>query len=811
MAGHDVRGQDMPVIRNRADFDASSGNLLERMVFNYRPLVVLVCALVTVWFAVQALGLAMTASFDKVIPRNHPYIQNYLTHQQELPALGNTLRIVVENRKGTIYDADYLRDLATINDTLFLTPGVDRTWMKSLYTPIVRWREVTEVGLDGGAVMPADFNGSPESMDTLRANIARAGLVGSLISNDLKSSMIVVPLIERDPNTGEQLDYHAFSRQLEEKIRSLESEDTGVYIVGFAKLVGDLIDGVLAVMNYFAVATAIAAVLIYLYSRCVRSTIVVLVCSIVAVIWQLGIIHALGYALDPYSVLVPFLVFAIGVSHGAQKMNGIMRDIGQGTHKYVAARYTFRRLFLAGFTALLADVVGFAVLIIIDIPVIQDLAITASIGVGVLIFTNLLLLPVLLSFSGVDRRASDHALKIEANPDRGMFAAMGRMLDPFTTRTWALPTIVLSAMLFAGGLFVAQDLKIGDLDNGAPELRPESRYNQDNAFITANYNLSNDQFAVIIKTPPDRCGDYQSLQDMDRLEAELRQLPGVLRVESLASTTRQFTASVFEGAPKWQTISRDQSITNSVVGSALIADSSVANRACSIVPLIVYLTDHKADTLSVVLERVESFAATYNREEIQFLPAAGSAGIEAVTNVVVGEASRLMLLYVYAAVIALCFITFRSWRAVVVAVVPLIITSILCEALMVWLGMGMKVATLPVVALGVGIGVDYAIYLLSVQLALQRSGLNLRDAYRQAVRFTGKVVALIGVTLAAGVITWAWSPIKFQADMGILLTFMFLWNMIGALVMIPALSVVLLRRKDEGEEFAPTKVGVTPA
>ncbi len=152
-----------------------------------------------------------------------------------------------------------------------------------------------------------------------------------------------------------------------------------------------------------------------------------------------------------------------------------------------------------------------------------------------------------------------------------------------------------------------------------------------------------------------------------------------------------------------------------------------------------------------------------------------------------------MLLLVYAAVAVLCLITFRSWRAAVVAMVPLIITSILCEALMVWLGIGVKVATLPVVALGVGIGVDYALYLLSVQLAQLRAGMSLAEAYGRTLRFTGKVVVLVGVTLAAGVITWALSPIKFQADMGILLAFMFLWNMVGAVVLIPALSHVLLR------------------
>ena len=209
-------------------------------------------------------------------------------------------------------------------------------------------------------------------------------------------------------------------------------------------------------------------------------------------------------------------------------------------------------------------------------------------------------------------------------------------------------------------------------------------------------------------------------------------------------------------------------------------------------PVIAYLSDHRAATLDRVIDASARFAADHSVPERQFLLAAGSAGIEAATNIVVRKAWREMLAYVYLAVVALCFLTFRSWRAVLVAVVPLVITSILCEVLMVALGIGVKVATLPVIALGVGIGVDYALYLLSVQLAQQRAGASLASAYRRALHFTGRVVALVGVTLAAGVVIWAWSPIKFQADMGILLTFMFLLNMVGALVLIPALSHFLL-------------------
>jgi predicted RND superfamily exporter protein len=151
-----------------------------------------------------------------------------------------------------------------------------------------------------------------------------------------------------------------------------------------------------------------------------------------------------------------------------------------------------------------------------------------------------------------------------------------------------------------------------------------------------------------------------------------------------------------------------------------------------------------------------------------------------------------MLYLVYFAVITFCFITFRSWRAVLCAVIPLILTSILAQALMVCLGIGIKVATLPVIALGVGIGVDYALYVLSITLRQLRAGETLSQAYHATLLFTGKVVLLTGFTLAAGVVTWAFAPIKFQADMGLLLAFMFLLNMLGALILLPSLAYFLL-------------------
>ncbi|MEN5227339.1 MULTISPECIES: efflux RND transporter permease subunit [Pseudomonas] len=791
-----TRQDTLPVIRNLDDFDPRSGNCLERLVFNHRLPFLLCMLLATLVLGYMALTrLELRPSFDKMLPQSHPYIQNYLENRPSLRGLGNAVRVVVENTQGDIFDPGYLQTLRHINDELFLSQGVDRAWVKSLWSPAVRWTEVTEEGFQGGPVMPDGYQGAAGDIEQLRQNIERANIVGSLVARDFKSSMLVVPLLDQDSATGKGLDYHAFSQKLEQlRSQYQASGQYRIHVIGFAKLMGDLIDGLIQVMAFFALAVLTSLLIIYSYTRCVRSTLLVVLCSLTAVVWQLGIVAWLGYAIDPYSILVPFLIFAIGVSHAAQKMNGILQDIGRGTHRQVAARYTFRRLFVAGVTALLADAVGFAVLMLIDIPVIQDLAITASIGVAVLIFTSLLLMPVALSYVGVGRKAAERALHIDARAaqHRG-FGRLWDLLDRFTERKWASVAVLVALALGALGIWGSLQLKIGDLDSGAPELRADSRYNLDNAYITQHYALSSDTFAVMVKTAPEGCLQYQTLVLADRLAWELQQLPGVQTTVSLANAVRQITAGTYEGNPRLNSLQRNQDVLNYAAQQASVNAPELFNNDCSLMPVIAYLKDHRADTLAQVAAVAERFAQANSSAEQQFLLAAGSAGIEAATNVVVREANHHMLLLVYLAVTLFCLFTFRSWRATLVAILPLMLTSVLCEALMVAMGIGVKVATLPVIALGVGIGVDYALYLLSVQLHYQRAGLSLAQAYQKAVAFTGRVVGLVGITLAAGVVGWAWSPIKFQADMGLLLTFMFLWNMLGALVLIPALSHFLLR------------------
>jgi predicted RND superfamily exporter protein len=801
----DTSADAQPVVARLEDFDAGSGSRTERALFNHRPWVLALCLLVTLLLGWQALRLQLNASFEKTLPTAHPYIANYLANKANLAGGGNAMRIAVEalpapGKDATIFDRDYLDTLQRLNDEIFLLPGVDRPFMKSLWTSNTRWVAVTEEGLDGNTVMGDAYDGSPAALAEVRANVERSGEIGQLVAGNFKSSIVYVPLLDKDPRTGQALDYGELSRRVEALRTKYESDRIRIHVTGFAKVAGDLIEGLQQMLVFFGLALVICAAVLYGYTRCVRSTVLVVLCSVVAVLWQFGLLALLGYTLDPYSVLVPFLVFAIGMSHGAQKMNGIMQDIGRGTHRVVAARYTFRRLIVAGLTALLCDAVGFAVLALIRIPVIQELAAVASIGVAVLIFTNLVLLPILLSYVGVSPVAAARSLRAEAT-DAGDVARPGAWawLERFTRRGPALAAIAVGVLLAVFGYATSLKLQIGDLDPGAPELRADSRYNRDNAYIAREYAASTDILTVMVATPEDQCTRYRTLEKVDRLAWRLEQLPGVESTNSMAALSKLAMVGYNEGQLKWYDLLPNDSALG---GVQTRAPRELFNQGCSFLSLYVYLKDHKAATLERVVNEVERFIAEQNDPDVRFMLAAGSAGIDAATNIVVQQAMREMLLWVYGAVLVLCWVTFRSWRAVVAAVLPLMLTSVLCEALMVWLGMGVKVATLPVIALGVGIGVDYALYVLSVMLARLRAGDTLTAAYRRALQFTGRVVLLTGVTLALAVGTWAFSPIKFQADMGILLAFMFVWNMLGALVLLPALAHFLLR---------PSSPAVSPA
>jgi uncharacterized protein len=765
---------------------------LERVLFGHRALILMLFALITVGMLVVAWrGLRIDASFTKQLPRQHEYMRTYLDDSVSEFRGANRVLIALIATDGNLFKPEFFAALRKATDEVIVMDGIDRGRVQSLFTPNVRYLEVVEDGIEAGNVIPADFTPTPEGMARVRENILKAGIVGRLVANDFSGALVSATVLEQDAN-GRPVDPIRVAHELEAKVRGAIQGDARypgieVHIIGFAKVMGDIADGALSVVLFAAITLVLTLLAVWLYCQSFRVALVPVVCSVIAVVWQLGTLVLLGYGIDPLGLLVPFLIFAIGVSHGVQKISAVSDAALAGLGSMDAARRTFRQLLMPAIIALLADLVGFVTILMIPVQVIREMATTASIGVAIVILTDLVLLPVLVSFVVFGRRYHDRVAHRQQQ-----LAAVWSHLARVTDRGPAAVIIALAAVLAVVGWWKGRETPIGDTQAGVPELRPHSRYNLDTDVITSKFSIGVDVLTVIVRSKEPVCVSHDLMTEVDRFGWHMENVPGVSDVITLPFYAREASAGWNEGSLKWRSIPREQTqLTQST--RYIETSTGLLNEECTIVPVMMFLADHRAGTIERVVAAVKSWRASNPVTGASFELATGNIGPMAATNETVERKEFWILAGVFASVTLMCLITFRSVLGTVLVVAPLALVSVLVYAVMALVGIGLKVTTLPMVALGAGIGVDYGIYLFSRMQEFLAQGLSVKAAYEKTLRVTGASIIFTGVTLAIGVATWVFSPLKFQADIGIMLTFMFLVNMLGAIVLLPALAAWMVR------------------
>ena len=763
--------------------DAYSAGL-SRRIFQHRPLVLLLFTLITVALAYSAMHVKLDAGFKKLLPANHEYMQTFFQYQKDFGG-ANRILIAVSAEHGDIFTPEFFTTLKKVTDEVFFIPGIDRASVTSLFTPNTRFVEVVEGGFAGGNVIPAGFRPTPEGFEQVRENILKSGKLGRLVATDFSSAMVRANLIDVNPDTGQKVDYLDLAGRLEKLRQQYSGKGIQIEIIGFAKLIGDVVEGLSDVAVFFAVTLVVTVILLYVYTRSLRIAVLPLLCSLAAMTWMLGLLPVIGYGIDPMSILVPFLVFAIGVSHGVQMVNAVRVEVKKTGQVVPGAAAAFRRLLIPGSVALVSDTLGFLTILQIDIGIIREMAIAASIGIAVILLTNLILLPVLLSY--LPLRCFHRVVR--TTQDRYWRA----LADTFTPRR-SLAIVLVSTLLLGFGLWKSASLRIGDLESGAPELRADSRYNRDIEKITRKFAIGVDVLSIIAESKSGACTDYAVMNEIDRFAWHMQNLPGVQSVISLPQVAKIVNAGWNEGSLKWRVLSRNHFVLAQSV-SPFDTSTGLLNSDCSVMAVHIFTHDHKAETISRIVDAVKKYRKDDDNLVLRFRLAGGNVGVMAATNEAVEAAQIPMLVYIYAAIILLCLWAFRSLRGTLCIVIPLALVSVLSYALMVYLNIGLKVATLPVVALGVGIGVDYGIYIYSRLRDFMQPGGSIRDALYATFLTTGNAVLFTAMTLAIGVSTWIFSSLKFQADMGVLLTFVFLANMLGAMVLLPALVVLLFRDK----------------
>lgn len=756
-----------------------------------KPLLVLF-VFITVALGYSASGIRLDPGFNKQIPVNHAFMKNFLHYSETFSGANNVLVSVRWKGEGDIYNPEFLEALRKVTDEVFFIPGVRRASVSSLFTPDVRYIEVTEQGYIGDVVVPPHFSGTEKDLQQVRRNTERSGQIGQLVANDLSAAMVRADLQEINPETGEQVSYVEISSQLE-KIRStFENDNIGIDIVGFSKLTGDVVAGLIDVMWFFLIAFIITTILLWVYSRSVKLTIVSLIVAMLPVVWLLGLLRIMGMGIDPMSILVPFLIFSIGVSHAVQMTNAWKQDVLAGKTSMAAAHSAFCSIFVPGALALLMNALGFGVIMLIDIPIVHELGVTACLGVLLMIITNKMMLPIILSHLHLEHSAEATGVKPDAQRNKVWW-----LVSSVTRPGVALVIFVVSVVLLIGGAWKSRDLVVGDVGTGAPELRETSRYNQDNENIVNRYSVGLDLLTVYVETNTpdgDACLDPDVMRAIEKLDFHSRNILGVQSVASVAGMGKVTIAGNNEGNPRWAAIpGSDRGLR---AGSQAFSSAhGLVVDGCETMQVVLYLANHKGELVDRVVDRVEAIIADINEPKVEFKLAGGNVGVQAASNEAVKKAEVQMHGALLASVALFCWLTFRSFRAVLCIIMPLAVVATFCNALMAWLGIGLKVSTLPVLALGVGVGVDYGIYIyerLQHELSLGR---DLREAFYQAMVQRGTASLFTAITMSIGVGTWAFAPLKFQADMGILLAFMFLVNVFGAIIILPALASWFNRAK----------------
>ncbi|WP_422421646.1 efflux RND transporter permease subunit [Pseudomonas sp. GZD-222] len=740
-------------------------------------------------FLLLSLGLGYSATqvrldpgFNKQIPVRHAYMLNFLDFSRVFTGANRLLVNVHWKGEGDIYNPQFLEVLQKVTDDVFFISGVSRPSVTSLFTPNVRYVEITEEGYVGDLVVPPQYAGTAEDLAKVRSNAARAGQIGRLLANDQRSALVRADLQDSDPKTGQPVSYVEIAQRLEDIRARYSSDDIEINVVGFAKLVGDVVEGLNTVLMFFAVAFVITALLLWLYTRSLTLTVVALVVAMLPVVWLLGLLPLLGLGIDPMSVLVPFLIFSIGVSHAVQMSNAWRQEVQAGSNARQAARSAFCAIFIPGALALLMNALGFAVIMLIDIPIVHELGVTACIGVMLMIVTNKMLLPLILAGLTVPQRRTAPLARTSRH---ALWWRLSALAEPRP----ALAVFVASLLLLGAGVFKARQLEVGDIGVGAPELRADSRYNQDNQRIISSYSIGLDVLAVFVQTRAgdEACLNPQVMRAVESFDFQMRAVAGVQSVQSVAGMGKEMIAGNNEGNPRWSAI--PGSSRGLQQGSlAYSADSGLVSEGCKRMQILVFLNDHEGATVFHVVNEAKRIIAGIHAPEVEFKLAGGNVGVMAASNEAVKHAEVIMLAALFCSVALFCLLTFRSLRAVLCILVPLGVVAILCNALMAMLGIGLKVATLPVMALGVGVGVDYGIYLYERIQHEMAAGAELREAFYRAMCQRGTAAVFTALTMAIGVGTWAFAPLKLQADMGILLAFMFLVNVLGAIFLLPALA-----------------------
>ena len=760
---------------------------LSAWAIRHRLLVLIVVGIITLGFTLVLSGLDIRTRFSDMVPHDHPYVKVHQKYQDSFAA-SNRVIILVKAREGDIFRQEILGEIQRITVGLQQVQGVNPMQITSLASKKLKRVNASSEGIETRPLMWPDLPRTAEQMRDLRQAVLNNPLVyGLFVDRDLGSALIQVDFYDH------LVDYSTIFPQIQALLdASPVSEQVSLHLVGEPILYG-WVSYYLGETVGLAILSLLAMlVLLFVFARTWRGTLLPLVAGVVAAIWALGIGTLLGYNFDPLVIVVAFIITARAFSHSVQMITRFDDLILHGELDVrKAAERTMRELFRPSMLGLYADAGAILCVMLTPIPLLHKIAIVGAVWLMSITVSAVFLTPILLSYI---RRPQGYAHPLKLDGFMRAILSGAKWVVRTRARYWVGP---ITLVLLAGFMFEATKINVGDASDGSPILWQDSRFNRDSALINQLYPGSEQMFVVLEGGELDAMKRPEVLDWMLRFSRYMERQPEIGGAVSLADIVIDIRRNLYEGNPRYGELGASSMENGELISFYMQgADPDDLNQFVDVVfnnaSVTLFFRDHKGDTLRKATHYANQFIAENPLEGVEVKLFGGVLGIIAAVNEILLNDQIEATALAFLVVVLCCLVVYRSSVSGIFFIIPVLISNVVTFAFMAWQGIGMSISTLPVVALGIGLGVDYAFYIVdSMKEYLEKHPeADHLDAVLQSLGSAGRGVVLTAFTLAAGVLFWSFSSLRFQAEMGMLIGLWLAVSALTSLFVMPSLALV---------------------
>ena len=773
---------------------------LADFVITRRLLVLMIITGITVYFGYQCRHLTIATNFNELLPQTHPYVH---VHNEFRETFGgaNFLVIMVSVQDGTIFNQKTLEKIRYITNEFEGLPGIDRYKILSIASRKLKNAHITSWGLEAVALMWPEVPKSDEAMERLKEAIySNEAYYGFYVSLDSKKSLIFADFFEED------LDYTAVYKQLEEIRRHTEDSNTTVSIVGHPMHLG-VVASMIRMINLIMLGTAIVIpILLFFAYRSIWATVMVPLAGVVSGIWGLGFMGIMGYNLDPLIFVMPFLISLMAFRHSHQLYNRYYEEYARTRDNRAGIRVIIENMFMAGLTSIVTDAFGIAIVALAPIPVLQNMAIAGAFWSIITVVVGLILTPVLLSYVPISPQFIKQMERERLTDERreGFANRFADWLGPWLISKRGLYTVTVVILIIMGfSYYWSEQLIVGDAQVGSNLLYPDSRYNQDSVRINTNLPLINPLFIVVQGEKQRSLTNPQVMVDVKNFSDYMMKNSGAAGFQNIIAPLMTMPQKYHEDDPKWIGLAEDPAAASAnLVGLVFAFEPGDMNKFIDPkimqTNVVVFYKDKVGPTIDRAIATAKQYIGEFSRlpEGFQYKVAGGVIGTEAAINEMVASKQVQTLLIALFGVFVFCSLNFLSIKAGLALTLPLALSNFMAFAYMAMNDIGLSVSTLPVSAAGIGMGVDYGIYLIARMEEEKKRDpcASLNTVMTRTIQTYGKSIIYIAGTLVMGLLVWVLSPLKFQAQMGLMLAVILFLNCLGAIFMVPIL-VLLFKPK----------------